>query len=617
MSDELAREHVETLLAAAQELTEACSLIAKQLRGRRWAQPAGAGTDPVAAHAAELLDDTAGSTADTRRLLQATLRVLDGENAATATSASRNGASRNGASRNGESNGHARLATLVGAGEDSGRRAEADAGHTAAPDADHGAVGYDGYGDREESRYEPPRYEEAPSHASRYDQDEDGVSYDAADYDQDEDEDADGTGYAEDEGADGTGYAEDDYRGGHDRDGYDRDDYQGGHDRDDYDRDDYQGGYDEDDDPVAATGAGESERDRVGADELRLPAATPTPPPALRLPYPPPPALDPAADYSTVGSATGSRRWSGDNDSWSPPYGGSMPSTGGSSASYTTKGRHSVDETGAWQFRSSGRSGGRHAASADDGDDAGDDPAGDPAGHDTGHHPPAPGGYGGAAATAAHWSPAPGTPAAFIPAGRSSRRITPPEPTKLGVTVRQVEASRRHLQAALLALRDALGADGDVSLLALVERSLSTVTAAADQLREALEPERAETLLPGEARFCCSMPWDGSALVSSSVATVPATVPGATRILVALGYDAQVSSTVDGQPQISLTGSSFRCRVALQQLRVAGNGEWQLYLDWSDPMRQSRSEAETLGPAELTDDEVARRIDDALRRRLS
>jgi hypothetical protein len=216
-----------------------------------------------------------------------------------------------------------------------------------------------------------------------------------------------------------------------------------------------------------------------------------------------------------------------------------------------------------------------------------------------------------------HGAPEPRTeqpPSAFV---RPTGPFPDPDPTLLAATVRQVEGARRHLQAALLTLREALGAGGDVTLLATVERSLSTVTGATDALRGALDPETGERVLPGEARFCCTIPWQQVVLAPPEISTAPATVPGATRILAALGYDAAVGSTVDGQPQANVAGPGYRARIVLQQLRLAGHGEWQGYLDWHDGNGQPHSEVETLGPAELTDDEVARRVDDALRRRLT
>jgi hypothetical protein len=204
-------------------------------------------------------------------------------------------------------------------------------------------------------------------------------------------------------------------------------------------------------------------------------------------------------------------------------------------------------------------------------------------------------------------------PAAFT---RQSEPFPEPDPIQLAITVRQVEGARRHLQAALLTLREALGAGGDVSMLAQVERTLSVATTTVSTLRNALDPETAERVLPGEARFCCSLPWLNTVLASAEISTAPATVPGATRILAALGYDAAVGATVDGQPQANVAGPGYRARIVLQQLRLAGSGEWLAYLDWHDANGQPHSEVETLGPAELTQDEVARRVDDALRRRL-
>src|SRR5262249_1645363 len=77
MSTEVATEHVETLLAAAEELAEACVMIAKQLRPRP-SDPVTAQTTrpPSILRAATLLDQAAGATGDTRRLLRSTLMAL-------------------------------------------------------------------------------------------------------------------------------------------------------------------------------------------------------------------------------------------------------------------------------------------------------------------------------------------------------------------------------------------------------------------------------------------------------------------------------------------------------------------------------------------------------------
>jgi hypothetical protein len=221
---------------------------------------------------------------------------------------------------------------------------------------------------------------------------------------------------------------------------------------------------------------------------------------------------------------------------------------------------------------------------------------------------PAPGGYAPA-------TPLEPPPAAFV---RPTEAVPPPDPQRLASTIRQVEAARRHLLAALMALREAVGPNGEVSMLSAVERSLASVAGTVENLRGAFDPQTLDRVLPGEARFSCAPPWqDVPALSAFEVGLAPGTVPGATRILIALGYDAAVGTTVDGQPQMNVAGPGYRARVVLQQLRLNGGGEWQGYLDWHDANGHPLSEVENLGPAELTDDEVARRVDDALRRRLT
>src|SRR5262249_55088938 len=73
-STDVATEHVETLLAAAQELTEACVMIAKQLRPRPSDGPPEPDEPglPALLAAADLLERAADSTGGTRRLLRST-----------------------------------------------------------------------------------------------------------------------------------------------------------------------------------------------------------------------------------------------------------------------------------------------------------------------------------------------------------------------------------------------------------------------------------------------------------------------------------------------------------------------------------------------------------------
>lgn len=511
MSDELAREHVETLLAAAQELAEACILIGKQLRPDRrsapWSPYRPDHDRTPAARAADLLEQAADSTGETRRLLRAVLGALSPDPAEPVAA----------------------------------RPSVALAVPVPPPPL------------QQPPTHQPPPHQ-PPPHQPLYRQSRPQPW-------------------------------DDQYR-------------------------DAAG-------PLPAELAAPAREDELYSEHRD--------------------------DSAPGGSLAGS---------WNPPYGGSVPSTGGSASAYLSDagagGRHALDETGAWRLGDIvGPSGGRHSVDhpfpADDGSTVdratgpigpgrypappahlvapfADLPIGAPVGDSVGDSDPVrPEAYPAWHTAGATTESTTGdTSGAAAPAtGAAVAQVEPPDATQLAVTVRQVEASRRHLQAALLALRDALGGDGDVSLLALVERSLSAVAAATDQLRDALEPRHAEQVLPGEARYCCPMPWQRLRLVPADVALAPATAHGTSRVLVALGYDAQVGATVDGQPQVTLTGPRLQARVVPQQLRLAGSGEWQAYLDWTDQHGQQRSEAETLGPAELTDDELARRVDDALRRRLS
>ncbi|HEY9391723.1 MAG TPA: hypothetical protein VIR27_18375 [Mycobacteriales bacterium] len=183
------------------------------------------------------------------------------------------------------------------------------------------------------------------------------------------------------------------------------------------------------------------------------------------------------------------------------------------------------------------------------------------------------------------------------------------------VVARQVEAARRHLLAALTVGHDVNDPTWRQQLLGMVEQVLAAVAEVAALARDALAPSASETTFPGEARFLCALPWEQVPVASPERADLPASVNGVARLLAALGYEARVTRTEQGALQVEVRGTRYAVRVVLQQLRLSGTGEWMAYLDWTEG-GHPRSGAETLGPAELSDDELARRVDDALRRRV-
>lgn len=184
------------------------------------------------------------------------------------------------------------------------------------------------------------------------------------------------------------------------------------------------------------------------------------------------------------------------------------------------------------------------------------------------------------------------------------------------VVARQVEAARRHLMAALTVGHDVNDPSWRHQLLGTIDQVLAAVVDVAAVARDALAPSAADTTFPGEARFLCVLPWERVPLSSPERADQPASVNGVARLLAALGYDTRATRTEQGVLQVEVRGTRYSARVMLQQLRLSGGGEWMAYLDWNDGDGHPRSGAETLGPAEIADDELARRVDDALRRRV-
>ena len=106
---------------------------------------------------------------------------------------------------------------------------------------------------------------------------------------------------------------------------------------------------------------------------------------------------------------------------------------------------------------------------------------------------------------------------ADIPVGQAAPGIParydagPLDDPGAAVISRQVEAARRHLQAALVVANQPAGTPGLGTLLTAVERVLTAVTDLARETRGVLEPQLAERTFPGEARFLCTVPWDTAA----------------------------------------------------------------------------------------------------------
>jgi hypothetical protein len=193
----------------------------------------------------------------------------------------------------------------------------------------------------------------------------------------------------------------------------------------------------------------------------------------------------------------------------------------------------------------------------------------------------------------------------------------PPEPVEdpaAAVVSRQVEAARRHLQAALVVANGA-AAPGLGALLTAVEQALTTVTDLARETRGVLEPGLAERTFPGEARFLCNGPWEEVSLVGpEAYGDEPASTSGLARLLRALGYDAQSSTSPSGVSGVQVRSDRYAAHVALVEPAGGGRQRWSGALEWTDQVGASRTWAETLGPVDLAEDELARRVDELLRR---
>ncbi|HEY6747438.1 MAG TPA: hypothetical protein VI357_17180, partial [Mycobacteriales bacterium] len=179
---------------------------------------------------------------------------------------------------------------------------------------------------------------------------------------------------------------------------------------------------------------------------------------------------------------------------------------------------------------------------------------------------------------------------------------------------RQVEAARRHLQAALV-VANGPSAPKLGALLTAVEQVLTAVTDLARETRGLLESGLADRTFPGEARFLCSPPWDGAALVGRDpYGDDGATPAGLAKLLRALGYEAHSATSAGGVTGVQIRAERYAMQVALVEPVGGGRQRWSGALEWVDSTGANRTWAETLGPVELEDEELARRVDELLRR---
>jgi hypothetical protein len=120
---------------------------------------------------------------------------------------------------------------------------------------------------------------------------------------------------------------------------------------------------------------------------------------------------------------------------------------------------------------------------------------------------------------------------------------------------------------------------------------------------------------PGEARFLCSQPWERVELVGRDAYGDDVASPaGLAKLLRALGYEAHSVTSSAGAAGVQIRADRYAMQVALVEPAGGGRQRWSGALEWTDEAGASRSWAETLGPVELEDEELARRVDELLRR---
>jgi hypothetical protein len=211
-------------------------------------------------------------------------------------------------------------------------------------------------------------------------------------------------------------------------------------------------------------------------------------------------------------------------------------------------------------------------------------------------------------------------PVAQASAATAVAPVAPPRPSALddptaAVVSRQVEAARRHLQAALVVANQPDAAPRMGALLTAVERVLTAVTDLARETRGLLEPGLAERTFPGEARFLCNPPWEHAGLVGrDSYGEEGASPAGLAKLLRALGYEAQSITSATGVTGVQVRSERYAAHIALVEPATGGRQRWSGALEWVDAAGASRTWAETLGPVELEEEELTRRVDELLRR---
>ena len=65
---------------------------------------------------------------------------------------------------------------------------------------------------------------------------------------------------------------------------------------------------------------------------------------------------------------------------------------------------------------------------------------------------------------------------------------------------------------------------------------------------------------------------------------------------------------------MQIRSARYAMQVALVEPAGGGRQRWSGALEWADATGANRTWAETLGPVELEDEELARRVDELLRR---
>jgi hypothetical protein len=204
---------------------------------------------------------------------------------------------------------------------------------------------------------------------------------------------------------------------------------------------------------------------------------------------------------------------------------------------------------------------------------------------------------------------------AFPIAGPDPAAETPLDEPAGAVLARQVEAARRHLQAALVVASGPAAAQQLGGLLTAIEQVLTAVTDLARETRGLLESGLGERTFPGEARFLCSTPWEGTNLVGrDAYGDDVATPAGLAKLLRALGYEAHSATSAGGIAGVQIRSPRYSMQVALVEPAGGGRQRWSGALEWVDESGTNRTWAETLGPVELEDEELARRVDELLRR---